>query len=176
LLQRSRIDLDEGSLVKAGSLAKEANAHLERAHALKPDVADYGFGLGLYQYFGAKLPASLQILNWLWFVPSGDAGTGVAYLTTASKEGPLFSADAEATLASISYDEEPKGSTVPLENAGRLAGRFPDDRLFAFEQARLLFELRRYAEASLQARRVIDRPADQLGDRLYRVLSRVWLA
>jgi hypothetical protein len=176
LLQRSRVALEQDLVVSAGSFANAGNVHLERAEALRPHTAEYRFGLGLYQYFGAQIPKSLKLLQWLWFVPNGDREVGLAHLEAAAASSALFGADAQATLLVISYGEDGDSSSRALDYARRLSQRFPADRLFEFAQLPALLGLHRYHDTVGQAERLIALPIEQKGDRLYRGLSYIWLA
>jgi hypothetical protein len=176
LLQSARGALASDSYVTAGSLAKAAAEHLERAHALRPDRVDLRFGLGIYNYYAATLPASLQLFSWLWFVPSGDRRAGIEHLEAVATRGRVFAPDAQTTLLSIRYAEEEGRSTRSLELARELSEKFPGDLLFQFTEVRALFELGRYAEAAGAAAPIVERTCTQASDHLYSGLAAVWSA
>jgi tetratricopeptide (TPR) repeat protein len=173
LLHLARLAGTSESYVEAGARAKEGSAHVERARTLQPNVTDFRFGSGLYQYYSTKVPRALSLLGFLWFVPTGDEATGIAHLEEVAARGELLEPEAQATLLNVYLRQERGQLQRALELAHKLNTRYPLDLIFAFSGIEALFGLSQFDRALAEAKRA---EAGGPPDKVYFGLVQIWHA
>lgn len=176
LTSEGRLEARQGAYYRGGTLGEEGRAHLERALALRPELVDAKYPLGLYAYYASLVPSVLQWLSFLWFVPSGEGERGLRYLETVRVEGELFPLEATYILSNIYTYFEPERRERAEELLNELRERFPGNRFLAFEQLELRLEEGRLEEAEALAREIETAPERHFWDEGYAVAARVWRA
>jgi tetratricopeptide (TPR) repeat protein len=151
LLHRTRLEGTRGNFMTAGSLGRRGREALERALELRPDMTDIKFQLGLYNYYASVLPRLLRWMSFLWFVPTGDRATGIAYLEEVRASNGRHSLDARFTLMSINTYHGPMNFPSALESGRALHARFPGNTLIHSKLIEVLSKAGHYDEAIREA-------------------------
>jgi tetratricopeptide (TPR) repeat protein len=86
---------------KALGAAKKGGAHLQRCVDLAPTWYDAYYGLGLYHYYLARVPAVLRGVVQLFIGMQGDRTKGLQELEQARSHGVLAASAAASALARI---------------------------------------------------------------------------
>lgn len=174
-MQLGRFRAGSRKFYAAGRHAERAGDHLERAVELDPELVDGRYWFGMYHYAASELPNVLHWLDWLWFIPEGDANRGLDALREASSEGDIERYSANLLLMNIfTYFERDHGEATRL--ARSLHDRFPNNSFVHFELVRLLLSQRQYDATIMEAKRLESHPAQHRVDRGRVGMARVWQA
>jgi len=161
-----RLEAQRGRFYAGGTHGETGRDYLEQAleecsrrgpGELPRACSDVAFPLGAYAYFAGRLPAFLQKLNFLWFLPRGTTQEGLAELEKAYRDSELHRLGAASLLARIYTVFEKGMGARALELSSFLAARFPDNPVLNLEHADLLLRLGRTGEASVLAAEVLDK-------------------
>jgi tetratricopeptide (TPR) repeat protein len=141
LMNRGRLHGWRGRYYKAGRDGEEARAHLERAVALRPGFTDARYHLGLYYFYASLIPQLVtRWLGWLWFVPTGNAEEGIAFVADVAHNGDVFRDEARFMLANIYTYHSPEKREEALRLMAGVAERYPENVLIRFELIEALYE------------------------------------
>lgn len=99
-----RWEIANGHMLTAYFRGRAARAHLEKTRELNPSLADPLMGLGIFEYYAAKLPAVVRVLA--FFGVSGDLEAGLNRLRVAADESAYLKTPARLFLANILAGEE----------------------------------------------------------------------
>ena len=174
-MQLGRFRAGTRKFYAAGRHAERAGDHLERALELDPGLVDARYWFGMYLYAAAELPNLLNWLDWLWFIPEGDAGQGLEALHEASAAGDIDRYSATLLLLNIfTYFERDRSEATRL--ARSLHDRFPGNSFVHFELVRLLLSQRQYDATIMEAKRLESHPAQDRLDRGRVGMAQIWRA
>lgn len=121
--------------LREATAARHAN---ERVLEIDPNLADARLVLGLNQYVVGSLPFYLKLVGFLNGF-HGDKEGGIRQLETVAAHGVQDVFDAKVLLAVIYRRERRPEKAIPLLE--ELAGRFPRNYLFRFEQVQMYSDL-----------------------------------
>lgn len=162
---------------RAGQLAERGREALERSLELDPTLVDAKYHLGMYLYYATLIPSLVQWLSFLWFIPTGDAEQGIAYLEDVIRDGDLHRFSASFFLTNIrTYHEAQLDRAWASRQLRALYDAHPHNVLLQFEWIELLVMLHRYEEAVAEARRLEAHPGDALHERNRKNVARIWRA
>ncbi len=174
-MQLGRFSAASRKFYAAGRHAERASNHLERALELDPKLVDARYWYGMYLYSASELPNFLHWLDWLWFIPEGDASRGLEALREAAAAGDIERYSATLLLMNIfTYFERDRSEATRL--ARSLHERFPHNSFVHFELVRLLLSQRQYDATIMQAQRLESHSAQQRLDRGRVGMARIWRA
>lgn len=177
LMNRGRLNGWRGEYYKAGRDGERARKHLERALELRPDWVDARFQLGLYYFFASLIPEMVtKWLGWLWFIPTGNAEEGIAFLEQVSEQGVLYREDARYMRANIYTNHVPGKRDLGLPIIRDLALRYPENVLLHFELIETLYENGLADETILEADRLASREVRAERERGWVAIALVWKA
>ncbi len=172
-MQLGRFRAGSRKFYAAGRHAERAGDHLERALELDPELVDARYWYGMYLYAASELPNLLHWLDWLWFIPEGDASRGLEALHEAATAGDIERYSARLLLMNIfTYFERDRGEATRL--ARSLHDRFPHNSFVHFELIRLLLSQRQYDATIVEAQRLESLPAQHRLQRGRVGMARVW--
>lgn len=154
LLHRARIDGLRRKYLSAGRDGERGRAALERALALRPDMHEIKYPLGLYLYYTSTAPKLLRWVRWLPFVPDGDAARGRRLLTEVRDAGGRHSVDAAFILMNIETYHAPLDLPSALAAGLELHARHPGNTLFHSELIETQIKIGHYADAIETAKRL----------------------
>jgi hypothetical protein len=119
---KGRFKLMERSYLSSFFLALEAIDALETCQRMDPENRDVLFGLGIFDYYTARLSGILKFLSYL-LLHKGDKEEGLRKLHTAADEATYSSIEAKSLLVHIYlFLEEDHSPALPLIR--ELAARF----------------------------------------------------
>jgi tetratricopeptide (TPR) repeat protein len=123
-----------------------ARAHLQRALALDPTLADACLGLGLYDYYIDTLSTAARMLRFVMGIPGGSKTEGIRLMWRAINEGELTPAAARFDLAInlYKYDQRYEDALAVITP---LAERFPGNPIFQLARGDLYAKLGRKQQA-----------------------------
>ncbi len=174
-MQLGRFHAASRKFYAAGRHAERAGNHLERALELDPELVDARYWYGMYLYSASELPNLLHWLDWLWFIPEGDASRGLEALREAAAVGDIERNSATLLLMNIfTYFERDRSEATRL--ARSLHARFPHNSFVHFELLRLLLSQRQYDATIMEAERLESHPAQQRLDRGRVGMAQIWRA
>jgi tetratricopeptide (TPR) repeat protein len=151
MMHLARINGVRGSYMAAGKVGEEGRVHLERALELRPDWTDPKYQLGVYYYFASMLPGLVKWASFLWFIPTGDRETGLAYLDEVANNPGAHRDEARMLLMVVRNYHEPLDPEGALEFATDLHQRYPDNPLIHFELLEVLFSNGEWAGVEQEA-------------------------
>jgi tetratricopeptide (TPR) repeat protein len=177
LMNRGRLHGWRGRYYKAGRDGEEAREHLERALALRPGWTDARHHLGLYYFYASLVPKLVtRWLGWLWFIPTGSAEEGLAYLADVAENGDLFRDEARFMLANIYTYHYPERRDEALRLIRDVSARYPDNVLIQFELIEALYATGHIEETLDEADRLAGREPRTRRERGRIVMAPVWKA
>lgn len=174
----SRLAIERGELLTAGYEGERSRKLLERALELAPDLEDARVPLGAYLYFADLVPAALDWLSWLPFVPSGDRQRGLALLARATSTAKLNRLAARSVLFRIDSRYESGRTAEAAELGAALYREFPGNPVLALDWLRFLAETGQAPRARETAGEVLAKVAAHAEGFDVRVAreARTWLA
>ena len=111
---KGRFELMQQKWFSSYNLAYDAIQALKTCQKLDPDNKDVLLGLGIYDYYTAKLSGVLKFLTYL-FLHKGDKDEGLRKLHTAASEAVYSGLEAKSMLIHIYlYLEEDYEKALPL--------------------------------------------------------------
>jgi len=111
---KGRFELMQQNWFSSYNLAYDAIRALKTCQKLDPDNKDVLLGLGIYDYYTAKLSGVLKFLTYL-FLHRGDKDEGLRKLHVAANEAVYSGLEAESMLIHIYlYLEEDYDKALPL--------------------------------------------------------------
>ena len=111
-------------------LALRAVDALRKCRDMDPENRDVLFGLGVFEYYTAKMSGILRFLSTFLIHPA-DREAGLEKLRTAAAQGTVTRIEARSMLLHIYlFMEDLPGEALPL--AERLTREFPDNPRFAY--------------------------------------------
>jgi len=127
---KGRFELMQHNWFSSYNLAYEAIQALEKCHRMDPVNKDVLLGLGIYDYYTAKLSGVLRFLTYL-FLHKGDKEEGLRKLHLAANEAVYSNLEAKSMLIHIYlYLEEDFYKALPLIK--EMAGRFKNNSRYDF--------------------------------------------
>jgi tetratricopeptide (TPR) repeat protein len=127
---KGRFYLMEHRWLSSFSLAVDAVDALKTCQSMNPANKDVLLGLGIFDYYTARLSGVLKFVTFL-FVHKGDREEGIRKLTQAAEEAPLSSIEAKSVLLHIfQFVEGDYPKALPL--ARELSGRFQQSRIYKY--------------------------------------------
>lgn len=127
---KGRLHLMEHEWLPSFKLALRAVESLEKCHELDPDNKDVLLGLGIYDYYTARLSGFLKFMSYL-FIRKGDAEEGLHKLDTAANEAVYAAVEAKSVLIHIYlFMESRYDRALPL--ALELTNRFENNPRFIY--------------------------------------------
>ncbi len=126
--------------------------HLERVAQDAPDLDDAYLGLGIYHYYADVIPSVLKVLAGIVGL-GGDRARGLDEIRRALRDGELVNVEAAFFLAEIHTTFEEDHWTA-LGYSQSLRGRYPENELFTWLNARVLDELHLTELAAREWRRL----------------------
>lgn len=136
--------------MKSYFIGKEAKVNLEQALEINPQLYDAYSGIGIYDYFVAKLPG---VVRWLAFSgQTADPTVGMRTVETALARGTYTVVGTQAALALIFLRNE-LDPTKALELIDDLLAAHPDSPFFGSLKLIALYDLNRPGELAQEATR-----------------------
>ena len=163
-------------LYTAGSVSESGRETLEHALELEPSLDDAKYGLGLYAYYASQLANIFKWIDFLWFVPKGDAEKGLRYLGDAFEKGDLYALTGGFILANVLTYMEPQDHPKALALTRQLHADHPGNSLVHFELVELLVMVGEYEEAIREASVLEAHPGQERHHRGRAQAARVWRA
>ncbi|GAB5559713.1 MAG: hypothetical protein SynsKO_13600 [Synoicihabitans sp.] len=135
---------------KSYVVGKEAKAELTKALEINPKLYDAYAGIGIYDYFVAKLPG---IVRWLAFTgQSADPADGMRAVELSLEKGNYTTVGTRAALTLIQLRNE-LNPTKGLELADGLVADHPHSPFFGSLRLIALYDLNRPVELTAEAER-----------------------
>lgn len=174
----SRLAIERGELVSAGYEGERSRKQLERALELDPTLDDACVPLGAYLYFADLIPAALDWLSWLPFVPSGDRERGLDLLARGHARAPLNRLAARSVLFRIYSRYEPDREEEARRLGSAAYREFPGNPVLALDWLRWQAEKGAAGEAGETATAILASAAAHAEGFDVRVAreARTWLA
>jgi tetratricopeptide (TPR) repeat protein len=142
---RAAIESERHHYLEAVRALRAAHRGFQDALALDPQLADAYYGLGLYNYAIANLPALLRPLV-ATVLPRADAVRGIRELQLVAERGTYLKMTARMALLRIYVGQERRYAEAYA--VGReLLGRYPGNPDLYFATAHAASELGRFPEA-----------------------------
>jgi tetratricopeptide (TPR) repeat protein len=176
LMNLGRLHGIRGRLYKAGSLGEQGRGHLERALDLDPTLSDARYPLGLYAYYASQVPKLFQWLNFLWFVPKGNAQQGLRDLDDVRQQGDYYRFTGAFHLANIRTYQSTQDRALALAITRHLHEQHPSNSLVHFELVEVLMLEGDYDEVLIEARELEGHPGEALHHRGRANVGRIWRA
>ena len=127
---RGRLRSNRGKWFKAARDGLRAMDYVLDVVEREPDVADYAFGKGMYDYYAVAIPEQYPFLRPLaLFFPDGDRERGIEALRRTVRDGRFVRAEAAYFLLQIYYLFE-NDFERSVEYAVWLRERYPDNSFF----------------------------------------------
>lgn len=121
--------------VKAVPAASSAVRHLNKALALDPGLDDAALGLGMYHYFGARMPTGARPFALLLAGEAPDKDKGIAMLRRVAVSSGTAREEARSVLAMILSREGEAGWPEAEALLTELTTRHPRNPLFRLRRA-----------------------------------------
>ncbi|MDX6769712.1 MAG: hypothetical protein SF051_09285 [Elusimicrobiota bacterium] len=121
--------------VKAVPAASAAVRHLNKALALDPTLDDAALGLGMYHYFGARMPSGARPFAKLLAGEAPDKDRGLAMLRRVAASHGTAREEARSVLAMILSREGAEGWAEADALLAELVARHPRNPLFRLRRA-----------------------------------------
>ena len=153
---KGRIRLMERKWISSFFLALEAVDALKTCLRMNPNNRDVLFGLGLFDYYTARLSGALKFWTYL-LIRKGDKVEGLRKLHIAADEAPYSSIEAKSILAHIYLFLETMHQDKALPLAIELSERFPQNPRHYFLKGVAYFRMGKdaaYKEVADQLRKM----------------------
>ncbi len=135
---------------KSYTVGKKAKAELTKALEINPELYDAHAGIGIYDYFVAKLPG---IVRWLVFTgQSADPADGMRAVELSLEKGNYTKVGTRAALTLIQLRNE-LNPAKGLELADGLIAEHPHSPFFGSLRFIALYDLNRADELTVEAER-----------------------
>jgi tetratricopeptide (TPR) repeat protein len=144
---QARAYAGRGRFMKAVPAASKAVRHLNKALELDPALDDAALGLGMYHYFGARMPAGARPFARLLAGEAPDKDKGIAQLRRVALSSGTAREEARSVLAMVLSREGPEGWPEAESLLAELAARHPKNPLFRLRRAWLAAKRGDYARS-----------------------------
>lgn len=131
----------EGKWMKAYFDGKKGKTYLQRALKKDRTVVDAMLGLGMFEYYAAKLPGIIKPLTFIIGI-SGSSEKGLKYITEAAQKGIYSRIEAEFFLGHI-YGYYEYEYEKALDIFVGLCKRYPKNSIFAHNRNHCFYYLGR---------------------------------
>jgi tetratricopeptide (TPR) repeat protein len=159
---KGRLELSEQNWLASFKLASEAIKSLKTAQRMDPENKDVLLGLGMYDYYTAKLSGFLKFLTYV-FLHRGNAEEGLRKLHLAAAESTYSKTEAKSVLLYIYlFMENNPSMALPL--AMQLADQYPWDRRNTYMQGLSCIQLDMDEEYDAIQKKLILNAGDPPGD------------
>lgn len=132
---QARAYAGKGRYMKAVPAASSAVRHLHKALELDPTLDDAALGLGMYHYFGARMPSGARPFAKLLAGEAPDKDKGLALLRRVAASSGTAREEARSVLAMVLSREGPEGWPEAEALLAELMGRHPKNPLFRLRRA-----------------------------------------
>jgi len=141
---KGRFELMQQNWFSSYNLAYDAIRALKTCQILDPDNKDVLLGLGIYDYYTAKLSGVLKFLSYL-FLHRGDKDEGLRKLHVAANEAVYSGLEAKSMLIHIYlYLEEDYSKALPLIQ--ELKTKFRNNMRYPFFEGLVYIRQERYSQ------------------------------
>lgn len=127
---QARAYAGRGRYMKAVPAASSAVRHLNKALALDPSYDDAALGLGMYHYFGARMPSGARPFASLLAGEAPDKDKGIELLRRVAASSGTAREEARSVLAMIYSREGPERWDEADRLLAELTKRHPRNPLF----------------------------------------------
>ena len=127
---KGRFELSRGHYLSAFFSAVEAIDRLKRCQEMDPDNRDVLLGLGIFDYYTARLSGVLKFLSYL-LIHRGDKEEGLRKLQVAAAEAPYSGTEAKSMLLHIYLFLEARYQKA-LNLCAEMIRRFPHNPRYRF--------------------------------------------
>jgi tetratricopeptide (TPR) repeat protein len=159
---KGRLELSEQNWLASFKLASEAIKSLKTAQSMDPENKDVLLGLGMYDYYTARLSGLLKFLTYV-FLHRGNAEEGLRKLHLAAAESTYSKTEAKSVLLYIYlFMENNPSMALPL--AMELANQYPWDRRNTYLQGLSCIQLGLDEEYDAIQKKLISNAGDPPGD------------
>lgn len=124
-----------GRFMLAVPAASAAVRHLNKALELDPSLDDAALGLGMYHYFGARMPAGARPFAHLLAGEAPDKDKGLALLRRVAASTGTAREEARSVLAMVLSREGPESWDEAESLLEELVARHPRNPLFRLRRA-----------------------------------------
>jgi tetratricopeptide (TPR) repeat protein len=132
---QARAYAGKGRYMKAVPAASSAVRHLNKALELDPALDDAALGLGMYHYFGARMPSGARPFASLLAGEAPDKDKGLALLRRVAVSSGTAREEARSVLAMVLSREGPEGWPEAETLLAELTQRHPKNPLFRLRRA-----------------------------------------
>ncbi len=132
---QARAFAGRGRYMKAVPAASSAVRHLNKALELDPSYDDAALGLGMYHYFGARMPSGARPFAFLLAGEAPDKDKGILFLRRVAVSTGTAREEARSVLAMILSREGPEGWAEAETLLVELTTRHPRNPLFRLRRA-----------------------------------------
>lgn len=132
---QARAYAGKGRFMKAVPAASKAVRHLNKALELDPSLDDAALGLGMYHYFGARMPSGARPFASLLTGEAPDRDKGLAHLRRVAASHGTAREEARSVLAMALSREGPEGWDEAQTLLDELMRRHPKNPLFRLRRA-----------------------------------------
>jgi tetratricopeptide (TPR) repeat protein len=123
------VALLEGSYWSSYWHGKAGRKYLKKVLDLEPSVSDAYLGLGMFDYYAATLPRSIQVLSKIVGM-DGDKARGIEELKIAQEKGNLVTVEAAFFLFDVYMREGQSAAAQAIIR--ELAQKYPDNSVFLY--------------------------------------------
>lgn len=132
---QARAYAGRGRFMKAVPAASSAVRHLHKALELDPSYDDAALGLGMYHYFGARMPSGARPFAYLLAGEAPDKDKGIALLRRVAESNGTAREEARSVLAMILSREDAESWAEAEDLLAELTKRHPRNPLFRLRRA-----------------------------------------
>ena len=158
---KGRLLLMEHRWFKSFQLALRSIDALKKCQELDPDNKDVLLGLGIYDYYTARLSGVLKFLTYL-FIRKGDTEEGIRKLRLAAEEAVYASIEAKSVLLHIyMFMESQYEKALPL--AIELADQFTNNPRYSYFLGLIYLKLNRKDDYQSVLARIREQEEQQKG-------------
>ena len=144
---RGRLRSNRGEWLKAARDGLRAMDYVLDVVKREPDVADYAFGKGMYDYYAVAIPKKYPLLKPLMlFFPDGDQERGIEALQRTVRDGQFIRTEAAYFLLQIYYLFE-NDFEQSIRYATWLRERYPGNSFFHTIEGRVYARWGRWGQA-----------------------------
>lgn len=132
---QARAYAGKGRFMKAVPAASSAVRHLHKALELDPALDDAALGLGMYHYFGARMPSGARPFARMLAGEAPDKDKGLAFLRRVAVSSGTARQEARSVLAMVLSREGSEGWAEAETLLAELMAKHPRNPLFRLRRA-----------------------------------------